>query len=112
MRSEKTVSVAEGVLPIRTQPADCEKHGKFDQKVTVILGRELKGGCPECLRAIAIEREESAKAEKAYDLRQCWADAACRPGHGRCPAYLHGHLLAGGEGLAMPDAELRALSAL
>lgn len=69
MRSEKTVSVSDGVLPIRTQPADCEKHGKFDQKVTVILGRELKGGCPECLRAIAIEREESAKAEKAYELR-------------------------------------------
>ena len=69
MRSEKTVSVSDGVLPIRTQPADCEKHGKFDQKVTVILGRELKGGCTECLRAIAIEREESAKAEKAYELR-------------------------------------------
>lgn len=69
MRSEKTVSVADGVLPIRTQPADCDKHGKFDQKVTMILGRELKGGCPECLRAIAIEREESAKAEKAYELR-------------------------------------------
>lgn len=69
MRSEKTVSVSDGVLPIRTQPADCEKHGKFDQKVTVILGRELKGGCPECLRAIAIEREESARADKAYELR-------------------------------------------
>lgn len=69
MRSENTVSVADGVLPIRTQPADCDKHGKFDQKVTMILGRELKGGCPECLRAIAIEREESAKAEKAYELR-------------------------------------------
>ena len=69
MRSEKTVSVPDGVLPIRTQPAECEKHGKFEQKVTVILGRELKGGCPECLRAIAIDREESAKAEKAYELR-------------------------------------------
>ena len=69
MRSEKVVSISDGVLPIRTQPAECEKHGKFDQKVTVILGRELKGGCPECLRAIAIEREESARAEKAYELR-------------------------------------------
>ena len=69
MRSERAVSVSDGVLPTRTQPAECEKHGKFDQKVTVILGRELRGGCPECLRAIAIEREESAKAEKAYELR-------------------------------------------
>ena len=36
MRSEKVISVPDGVLPIRTQPAECEKHGKFDQKVTVI----------------------------------------------------------------------------
>ena len=69
MRSEKVVSVSDGVLPIRTQPAECEKHGQFDQKVTVILGRELKGGCPECLRDIAIEREASDKASKAYELR-------------------------------------------
>ncbi|SFU97925.1 ATP-binding protein [Pseudomonas sp. OV546] len=69
MRSEKVVSISDGVMPIRTQPADCEKHGKFDQKVTVILGRELKGGCPECLRVIAAEREASAKAEESYQLR-------------------------------------------
>lgn len=69
MRSEKVVSIADGVLPIRTQPADCEKHGSFDQKITVILGKELKGGCPSCLREIALQREESAKAEKAYEMR-------------------------------------------
>lgn len=69
MRSEKVVSISDGVLPIRTQSAECEKHGPYDQKVTVILGKELKGGCPACLREIAVQREESAKAEKAYELR-------------------------------------------
>ncbi|MGF6127238.1 DNA replication protein DnaC [Pseudomonas frederiksbergensis] len=69
MRSEKAVSVPDGVLPIRTQPADCDKHGKFEQKVTVILGRELKGGCPDCLRANAAERELTSQANTAYELR-------------------------------------------
>ncbi|MBK5512317.1 ATP-binding protein [Pseudomonas sp. TH15] len=69
MRSEKAVSLPEGAPPIRTQPAECEKHGNFDQKVTVLLGRELKGGCPECLRVIADERAASAKANAAYELR-------------------------------------------
>ena len=69
MRSEKVVSISDGVLPIRTQPADCEKHGKFDQKVTVILNRELKGGCPECMRIDAAEREARAQAAAAFELR-------------------------------------------
>lgn len=69
MRSENVVVPTEGAPPIRTQPAECDKHGSFDQKVTVLLGRELKGGCPECLRSIAAEREASEKANKAYELR-------------------------------------------
>lgn len=69
MRSEKVVSISDGVLPIRTQSADCEKHGKFDQKVTVILNRELKGGCPECMRIDAAEREARAQAAAAFELR-------------------------------------------
>ena len=69
MHSEKVMALPEGAPPIRTQPAECDKHGGFDQKVTVLLGRELKGGCPECMRAIAEEREASEKANKAYELR-------------------------------------------
>jgi DNA replication protein DnaC len=69
MHSEKVVSLPGGALPIRTQPGECEKHGHFEQKVTVLLGRELKGGCPMCLRTVAEEREASAKANAAYELR-------------------------------------------
>ncbi|MDU8420248.1 ATP-binding protein [Pseudomonas syringae] len=69
MRSENVVALTEGAPPIRTQPAECEKHGSFEQKVTVLLGRELRGGCPECMRAYASEREASEKASKAYELR-------------------------------------------
>lgn len=69
MHSHKVVSLPDGAPPIRTQPAECEKHGSFDQKVTVLLGRELKGGCPECLRANSAEREATAKANAAYEQR-------------------------------------------
>lgn len=69
MRSEKIVALPEGAPSIRTQPAECDKHGNFDQKVTILLGREFKGGCPVCMRAIAEEREASEKANKAYELR-------------------------------------------
>ena len=69
MHSHKVVSLPDGAPPIRTQPAECEKHGSFDQKVTVLLGRELKGGCPECLRANSVERETTAKANEAYEQR-------------------------------------------
>ena len=71
MRSEKIVPITDTVTStnVRTQPADCEKHGPFEQKVTVILNRELKGGCPECLRAEAAEREANAQAAAAYEQR-------------------------------------------
>lgn len=73
MRSEKVVPIAETLSNIRIQPADCEKHGPFDQKVTVILNRELKGGCPECHRIANEEREAAAEASKAYEIRQAIA---------------------------------------
>ena len=71
MRSEKIVQITDAVTStnVRVQPADCEKHGPFEQKVTVILSRELKGGCPECMRAAAAEREASAQAAAAHELR-------------------------------------------
>ncbi|EIK96079.1 IstB ATP binding domain-containing protein [Pseudomonas sp. M47T1] len=69
MRSEKVVSIPDNLSNMRLQPAECEKHGQFEQKVTVILNRELKGGCPECLRMANEEREAVAEAGRAYELR-------------------------------------------
>ncbi|MCO8161047.1 ATP-binding protein [Pseudomonas sp. 21LCFQ010] len=70
MRSE-TVSMTTPVDPIapRIQPAECEIHGSYDQKVTALLGREFKGGCPECQRIANEEREAAERAEKAHQLR-------------------------------------------
>ncbi|WP_277963878.1 ATP-binding protein [Pseudomonas sp. RIT-To-2] len=69
MRSEKVVSIPDNLSNIRIQPAECEKHGAFDQKVTMILGRALKSGCPECQRVANEEREVAEKSSKAYELR-------------------------------------------
>ncbi len=53
----------------RIQPAECEKHGNYDQKVTTLLGREFKSGCPECQRIISEQREASEQLQKAYEAR-------------------------------------------
>ena len=69
MRSEKVVSLPEALPNMRVQPAECEKHGAYEQKVTLILNRELKGGCPECHRVANEERDAAAEASRAYELR-------------------------------------------
>ncbi|MGH8388184.1 MAG: ATP-binding protein [Pseudomonas sp.] len=69
MRSEKVVSMTEVLPNMRVQPAECDKHGPYEQKVTVILNRELKGGCPECQRLANEEREAATEANRAYEIR-------------------------------------------
>lgn len=66
MRSEKTVDANEPSKPLSTQPANCEKHGPYEQTVISILNRELRGSCPECSRIANQEREEREKDEEAY----------------------------------------------
>ena len=53
-----------------------------------------------------------AQPEHLLRPDQCRPDTACVTGPGRRPPHFHGHLLAAGEGLAVPDTELRALPAL
>lgn len=70
MRSEP-VEVPSPEFPpgTRIQPATCETHGNFEQKVFPVLGKELKSACPECSR-ITRERTESAEqANKAMEIR-------------------------------------------
>jgi len=69
MRSEKVTKIDEGAMVARVQPAECEKHGAFEQKVTLLLGREFKGQCPECSRLASVEREAAAEAQHAYERR-------------------------------------------
>lgn len=69
MHSEKVTKIDEGSLVARIQPADCEKHGAFEQKVTLLLGREFKSQCPECARIANTEREAAADAHRAYERR-------------------------------------------
>ncbi|WP_247269559.1 ATP-binding protein [Pseudomonas sp. YL2] len=69
MLSEPVQSTPELPPGTRIQPADCETHGAYDQKVFALLGKELKSGCPECGR-LAREKTEAAElANKAMELR-------------------------------------------
>ena len=69
MRSEPVQTTPELPPGTRIQPADCETHGAYDQKVFALLGKELKSGCPECGR-LAREKTEAAElANKAMELR-------------------------------------------
>lgn len=69
MRSEKVTPINQASLCERTQPAECEKHGSFEQKVTMLLGKALRSQCPECSRIAKEEREARAEAEQAMNVR-------------------------------------------
>lgn len=74
MRSEKVVKIDQAALGARTQPAECEKHGHFDQKVTLVLGREFKTTCPECQRIAAEYRAERQRQDDAIEMRRAMAE--------------------------------------
>ena len=59
MHFESVVSLPEvkSAASLTVRPAHCEHHGAFEQKVTVLMGREIHGRCPECARAAKAERE-------------------------------------------------------
>lgn len=69
MRSEKVTPINQASLCDRTQPAECEKHGSFEQKVTMLLGKALRSQCPECSRIAKEEREARTEAEQALNVR-------------------------------------------
>ncbi|MFV7431035.1 ATP-binding protein [Pseudomonas shirazica] len=69
MRSEKVTPINQSSLFDRIQPAECEKHGSFEQKVTMLLGKALRSLCPECARIAKEEREARAEAEQALNVR-------------------------------------------
>ena len=69
MRSEPSQQIPELPPGARIQPAHCETHGDYDQKVFPVLGRELKSGCPECSRIIQEKADAAQQANKAMELR-------------------------------------------
>lgn len=69
MRSEQIQPTPELPAGARTQPAHCETHGDYDQKVFPVLGKELKSGCPECGRIIREKADAAELANKAMELR-------------------------------------------
>ncbi|SFQ82602.1 DNA replication protein DnaC [Pseudomonas sp. NFPP07] len=74
MRSEIAVSVDDQGMGERIQPAECETHGPFQQKVMLMLGREFKIGCPECSRIRAEEEEIRKQAQESALARMRMAE--------------------------------------
>ncbi|MGO0694210.1 ATP-binding protein [Pseudomonas guariconensis] len=75
MRSEKIISMPDVKQSsgARIQPAHCEHHGDYDQRVTLLLGREIVGRCPSCEKADRLMREEQARAEEIRQRREAMA---------------------------------------
>ncbi|XCY77430.1 ATP-binding protein [Pseudomonas sp. CBR-F] len=69
MRSEPAQQTPELPPGTRIQPAECETHGHYDQKIFPVLGKELKSGCPECGRIIRENAEAAELANRAIELR-------------------------------------------
>lgn len=70
MVSNRTVAAVEQVdiAPFMRQ-AVCEKHGAFEQRILTVMGRELKGQCPECSRIRAAEDAEREEMNEAFNRR-------------------------------------------
>ncbi|MHC8299591.1 ATP-binding protein [Pseudomonas sp. ZS1P83] len=69
MRSEPVQTTPEFPPGTRIQPADCDTHGEFEQKIFSVIGRELKTGCPECSRIAQEATDESERQSKSLMLR-------------------------------------------
>jgi DNA replication protein DnaC len=69
MRSEPIQPTPELPPGTRTQPAECETHGAYDQKVFPLLGKQLKSGCPECGRETREKAEAAELASQAMAMR-------------------------------------------
>lgn len=61
MVSENVVPMSAAQDGVTFQQAICEHHGAFQQRVMLVIGREIKGPCPECSR---IKAEAEAEREK------------------------------------------------
>lgn len=73
MRSEPVQATPELPPGTRIQPAECETHGAYEQRVFPVLGRELKSNCPECTRISREKSEAAEQANKAMELRMSLA---------------------------------------
>lgn len=69
MRSEKVTDIKQATLSARIQPAECVKHGAFEQKVTLAFGKEFASHCPECTRLAKEEQAAADEAKRAYERR-------------------------------------------
>lgn len=75
MRSEKVIAMSsvKQAAGHRVQPAHCDDHGPFEQRITVLMGREIVGRCPECDKAERIEREVRQQADEIRTRREAMA---------------------------------------
>lgn len=73
MRSEPVQATPELPPGTRIQPAECETHGAYEQRVFPVLGRELRSNCPECTRIAREKSEAVEQANKAMELRMSLA---------------------------------------
>lgn len=72
MRSESVITMSDvrNAAGFRVQPAECEHHGAFEQRVTLLMGREIVGRCPECEKSAIAEREAKQLAEETRLKRE------------------------------------------
>ena len=72
MRSEKVIAMPSGTADPQKTTGVCIDHGQFAQTINVILGKEFKTGCPDCLLiakgAEAARAKQQARDELVYKL--------------------------------------------
>ncbi|SED32222.1 DNA replication protein DnaC [Pseudomonas mohnii] len=92
MRSEKIVSMPSAIPAPQQATGVCEEHGQFPQKLTVIMGKEFKTGCPECGR---IRTEEEAARKEAQESQLLRMRMAEKLGAALIPKRFSGKTFAG-----------------
>jgi DNA replication protein DnaC len=67
MRSDRLATVTSLNCHAGNETEVCEHHGEFAQRVTRILGKEFRTGCPDCS---SLRKQAEADAERAEEARQ------------------------------------------
>ncbi|MCS7591163.1 ATP-binding protein [Pseudomonas aeruginosa] len=69
MASSNVVQIGAS-LGARTEPAVCDEHGPYEQKITSLLGREFRSRCPACTQRADAEETANRKAMETWERQR------------------------------------------
>ncbi|MEH6483056.1 MULTISPECIES: ATP-binding protein [Pseudomonas] len=70
MGSPELKSVGETVVPTEYKPAECDKHGSYEQKITKIMTATFRSPCPTCYAENQERKDQEERERKAWERKR------------------------------------------